>query len=217
MVKATKSAFTIAAVALVAMCSNVQSLQTPRLSTVRSSAKVVTYGYIPSGFSKAQWEEFQKKENTKKQSEKNLGRLGPKGFQSRSFQSFQEALERGEAGHLMPVFNAKQKVARGELKEEDIPYMQRGGNWDNSDVKGAKKKGWLSSDKDYEAGGYKKEQSVSIFGVGEGLDWTGKQNRRGPEGVMGAAPKFAKNYKAPKVQDLKKDDSAPKKKGWFGF
>lgn len=26
----------------------------------------------------------------------NLGRLGPKGFQSRSMQSFQEALERGE-------------------------------------------------------------------------------------------------------------------------
>lgn len=41
-------------------------------------------------------------------------------------QSFQEALERGEAEHLLPVFNAKQKVARGELREEDIPYMQRG-------------------------------------------------------------------------------------------
>ena len=41
-------------------------------------------------------------------------------------QSFQEALERGEAEHLLPVFNAKQKIAKGELKEEDIPYMQRG-------------------------------------------------------------------------------------------
>jgi hypothetical protein len=54
------------------------------------------------------------------------GRMGPKGFKSRSMQSFQEALERGEAEHLLPVFNAKQKIARGELKEEDIPYMQRG-------------------------------------------------------------------------------------------
>ena len=52
--------------------------------------------------------------------------MGPKGFQSRSMQSFQEALERGEAEHLLPVFNAKQKVARGELRKEDIPYMQRG-------------------------------------------------------------------------------------------
>ena len=52
--------------------------------------------------------------------------MGPKGFKSRSMQSFQEALERGEAEHLLPVFNAKQKIARGELKEEDIPYMQRG-------------------------------------------------------------------------------------------
>jgi hypothetical protein len=58
-----------------------------------------------------------------------------------------QALERGEASHLMPVFNAKQKVKKGELKVEDIPYMQRGGDWDNSDVKGAKKTKWLDSDK----------------------------------------------------------------------
>ena len=36
-------------------------------------------------------------------------------------QSFQEAFEHGEAEHLMPVFNAKQKIARGELRQEDIP------------------------------------------------------------------------------------------------
>jgi hypothetical protein len=35
-----------------------------------------------------------------------------KGFQSRSFQSFQEALEQGEAAHLMPVFNAKERIKR---------------------------------------------------------------------------------------------------------
>ena len=52
---------------------------------------------------------------------KNLGRVGPKGFQSRSFQSFQEALERGEAAHMMPVEFAKEKLARGEIKLEDIP------------------------------------------------------------------------------------------------
>ena len=91
--------------------------------------------------------------------------------------------------------------------------MQRGGNWDNSDVKGAKKVKWLSSDKSYSEGGFKKEQSVSIFGYGEGLDWTGKRQRAGPEGAFGAAPKFKKGYKAPNVKDLKKDE----KKKFFGL
>ena len=95
--------------------------------------------------------------------------------------------------------------------------MQRGGSWDDSDVKGAKKKRWLTSDKDYADGGYKKEQSVSIFGYGEGLDWTGKRGRMGPsETVPGAAPKFGKNYKAPKVSDLKKEGGGEKKK-FFGL
>jgi len=107
--------------------------------------------------------------------------VGPKGFQSRSFQSFQEALERGEAKHLMPLENARERIRRGELKKEDIPYMQRGGSWDNKDVKGAKKVKWLNSDKDYADGGYKKTQSASIFG-GKNLDWTGKQEITGPQG-----------------------------------
>jgi hypothetical protein len=42
-------------------------------------------------------------------------------------QAFQEAMERGEAEHLMPVFNAAERIKKGELKPEDIPYMQRGG------------------------------------------------------------------------------------------
>ena len=48
----------------------------------------------------------------------------------------------------MPMFNAKEKLARGEIKEEDIPYMQRkGGSWDNSDIKEAKKWKWTKADK----------------------------------------------------------------------
>ena len=75
---------------------------------------------------------------------------------------------------------------------------------------------WLKSDKDYASGGYRKEQSVSIFGVGEGLDWTGSRARsRPPESAPGAAAKFAKNYKAPNIRDLKKEDSKPKK--FFGL
>ena len=153
-----------------------------------------------------------------------MGKLGPRGFKSRSFQSFQEALERGEAKHLMPVLNAEERVKKGEIRREDIPYMQRGGSWDNSDVKGAKKVAWLKSDKDYASGGYKKEQSVSIFGYGEGLDWTGSRGRGGPaQTVVSKAPKFAKNYKAPNVYQLqgkkapgKGQEEAPKKK-FFGL
>lgn len=135
--------------------------------------------YIPDGFTKESYAKF-KEEERKKNAKKNLGGVGPKGFKSRSMQSFQEALERGEAEHLLPVMNAKERVAKGELKLEDIPYMQRGGAWDNSDVKGAKKKRWLPSDKEYANGGFRKEQSVSIFGKGEGLDWTGTRSRTGP-------------------------------------
>jgi hypothetical protein len=186
-----------------------------------SSSTTAVFGYVPDGFTAASYKEFKAKEEAKKKAQQNLGKLGPRGFQSRSMQSFQEAMERGEATHLMPVFNAKEKIARGELKVEDIPYMQRGGAWDNSDVKGAKKKRWLGSDKEYANGGYQKEQSVSIFGYGAGLDWTGKQARTGPaQTIPGAAPKFAKNYKAPNVNSIKgapanQPNDKPKKK--FGF
>ena len=147
----------------------------------------------------------------------------------------------------MPVFNAKDKIKSGKLRPEDVPvstikpklvqivtdfltlpsslsefyqqYMQRGGSWDNSDIRGAKnKKKWLKSDKDYASGGFRKEQSVSIFGIGEGLDWTGKNGRTGPsESIPGAAPKFGKNYKPPNVKNIKKggDDKPKKKFGWF--
>jgi hypothetical protein len=83
-------------------------------------------------------------------------------------------------------------------------------SWDNTDIRGAKRK----------------EQSVSIFGVGQGLDWTGTRSRTGPSETMpGAAPKFGSNYKAPNVKDMKglpKDIKSagaeqPKKKGLFGM
>jgi hypothetical protein len=102
--------------------------------------------------------------------------------------------------------------------------MQRGGSWDNSDVKGVKKKSWLASDKEYSGGGYKKEQSVSVLGKGAGLDWTGNRGRTGPpESAPGAASKFAKGYKPPNVKDFKKKDTKKdkgdekKKGGFFGM
>ena len=120
---------------------------------------------------------------------------------------------------MMPVMFAEERVKKGELKIEDIPYMQRGGNWDNSDVKGAKKIRWLNSDKEYASGGFKKEQSVSIFGNGAGLDWTGKRDREGPAAGMSSVKpgKFSKNYKAPNVADIKAGKTAQPKKKLFGL
>jgi hypothetical protein len=252
---------TSAIVSILACVVTVQGF-TPLLSSSKSAATITTtstqlFAYIPDGFTPESYKKFKAAEAAKKK--KNLGQLGPKGFQSRSFQSFQEAMERGEATHLMPMFNAKDKIKRGEIRAEDVPvsysiiatteearrlcrrlltaayrrsltvflfillgssssqYMQRGGKWDNTDVSGAKnKKKWSSSDKKYAKGGFLKEQSVSVLGMGSGLDWTGSQGRTGPsETVPGAAPKFGRNYKAPKVQDLKK--APPKKGGFFGL
>jgi len=76
---------------------------------------------------------------------------GPRGYRSRSFESFQKALEAGDPkAKNMPVFFAKEKLARGEIKLQDIPYMQRGGSWDNSDVKGARKNKWTTADATYD-------------------------------------------------------------------
>lgn len=114
---------------------------------------------------------------------------------------------------MLPMFDAKERLRKGEIKKEDIPYMQRGGAWDDSDVKGARKKNWLSSDKDYAGGGFRKSQSVSILGEGGGLDWTGKKERTGP--VQGV--KLGKNYKAPNVTQMKGGDREKPKKKMFGF
>lgn len=68
-------------------------------------------------------------------------------FVTSSWIGFQEDLEKGKARHLFPAMFAKERVKKGQIKEEDIPYMQRLGSWDDSDVKGAKKKEWSETDK----------------------------------------------------------------------
>lgn len=113
---------------VLALAGVVDAFSSSVLPKTRVSSTTV-HGYVPSGLTKEQWEKIKKKEAEQK---KNLGRVGPRGFKSRSMQSFQEALERGEAEHLLPVFNAKERIAKGELKLEDIPYMQRGGAWVSS-------------------------------------------------------------------------------------
>lgn len=140
-----------------------------------SSRAAPLHGYVPDGLTA---EEYQKvKEQDKKRLGKDLGKLGPKGFKSRSMQAWQEAFERGETGHTFAPFGYKEKLKKGEIKKEDVPYMVRQGSWDNSDVKGAKKLKWLKTDKDYARGGYKKEQSASIIGSGPGFDWTGSRSK----------------------------------------
>lgn len=110
---------TIAATTLAAAAAFQQPISAPQTARVSTSL----YEYIPSGFTKASWAAFKGKEQKKKdeQAKKNMGAMGPKGYQSRSFQSFQEALERGEATHLLPVENAAARIKSGELKPEDIP------------------------------------------------------------------------------------------------
>ena len=54
-------------------------------------------------------------------------------------EEFQKGRESGKLDYNMPVFNAKEKLRKGLIKEEDIPYMQRrGGRPDNKDTKSGK-------------------------------------------------------------------------------
>jgi hypothetical protein len=176
-------------------------------SSARVGSHSALFGYVPDGFTKESYAKF-KEEERKKQAKGNLGAVGPRGFKSRSMSSFIEAYERGETPHLFPMENAKEKLAKGEIKMEDIPYMQRvGGQWDNSDVKGAKKLRWLQSDKKYEAYGEKRAQSFSILGVGKGLDWTGSRDREGPPQPV---RKLDKNYKPPSIYDDSKSTTSKK-------
>ena len=121
-----------------------------------------------------QWKKMQAKEKAEK-AKKNFGAFGPQSFKSRSLQSFQKELEKGKADHLMPVFNAKEQIKAGKIRQEDIPYMQRGGSWDNSDVRTAKKIQWNDDDKKYRPT------------VNPGLDWSGMGARKGPAAKQQAA------------------------------
>jgi len=139
------------------------------INAVRRSANVgLRMGYVPDGLTPEQWKKIQDEEKAK---QKNLGRVGPRGFKSRSFSAWQAA----GGKHLFPV--DPKKVASGEIPLDQVPYMQRGGSWDNSDlvgkVKGVKAVQWSKEDEEYGRGGYKKEQSVSIFG-GKNLPWVQK-------------------------------------------
>jgi len=92
---------------LLASPSTLEAFQTSPIASMRTF-EGVRNAYVPDGFTPESYKKFKEKEK-KKNKGKNLGKVGPKGFQSRSFQSFQEAMERGEAKHLMPVENARER------------------------------------------------------------------------------------------------------------
>merc|ERR1711968_243598 len=119
--------------------------------------------YVPSGMSPEEWEKIKAKE---KKAKTNLGAGGARGFKSRSFDSFVAALEKGEADHLFAV--NPEEVRKGNIALKDVPYMQRGGSWDNSDLNGkADIKKMTAKDKAY----LNAKPDIGIFG--QALNWGG--------------------------------------------
>lgn len=200
----------------------------------RNHHLTTTHAYVPDGLTPEQYKKLKEKEKKKQ----DLGKIGARGYKSRSFQSFQEALERGEASHLMPV--DPRDVKSGKIPIEEVPYMQRGGAWDGSDVKGfariraqAKqaqfkasggKKGaytagkWLQSDKDYANGGEKKAQQYGgFFGMGGGA----KKEEMKVDSKMTDQDMWrysgATNMGGSSKSKKAAADPAPKKKNIFGF
>ena len=114
-----------------------QSFTVNNILDVPRKHKSITWGYAPDGMSADEYQKLIKNERDVKFKSMN----GPRGFKSRSFESFQYALERGEAKHLMAV--NPDDVRSGKIPIKDVPYMQRGGSWDNKDILG--KKGWQTS------------------------------------------------------------------------
>jgi len=99
-----------------------------------------TWGYVPDGFTKAEWEKVQKKEKAASAKKINMDGTSGMQFKSRTFAEFQKGREDGTLTYNMPVEKAMERVRKGELKMEDIPYMQRpGGMPDGSDLKKYKK------------------------------------------------------------------------------
>ncbi|GMH92392.1 hypothetical protein TrVE_jg3627 [Triparma verrucosa] len=112
---------------LIALCLAVTSSFTVVPSSSAVSARRVTtelFEYIPSGMSKEQWRKMKEAEK-QKTAGKNLGKVGVTSFKSRSFAEWQKA----GGKNLFPVDPKKVKDPK------DIPYMQRGGAPDDSDLK----------------------------------------------------------------------------------
>ena len=150
-----------------------------------------------------------KKREEDARKKKQFGKGGARGFESRSMQSFVAGLEKGETKHLFPVNPAK--VRTGEIALKDVPYMQRGGSWTNSDLT-QKKKGWMNTGfgmnayndgkakaqkaNKYDAKYNAVKPSVGIFGDAGALDWTGRGARSGGGAQAGTRDGLVNRAKA---------------------
>ena len=166
-------------------------VRTKTPSTRPRAGQVAVHGYVPSGMSPEAYAAMKKKEEADRK-KKQFGKGGARGFESRSMQSFVAGLEKGETKHLFPV--NPEKVRKGEIALKDVPYMQRGGSWTNSDLT-QKKKGWMNTGfgmnayndgkakaqkaNKYDAKYNAVKPSVGIFGDAGALDWTGRGARTG--------------------------------------
>ena len=107
----------------------------------KNSTSLLSSGYIPDGLSEDEWNNIKKRDQKKKL--KFEGTSGMK-FKSRSFYDFAKGREEGKLEYNMPMEKANEKLKKGLIKPEDIPYMQRpGGMPDNSDLKKKIKLPWV--------------------------------------------------------------------------
>jgi len=111
---------------LVALCCTSHDALRPTLTTQRRAQLRggLSMQYVPDGMTAAQYNALKSKEK-KASTNKNFGRGGARGFESRSMNSFVKALENGEAEHLMPV--NPDDVRKGKIKLKDVPYCSAAG------------------------------------------------------------------------------------------
>ena len=108
----------------------------------KNNTAILSAGYIPDGLTKDEWNDIKKRDQKKKKL-KFEGTSGMK-FKSRSFYDFAKGREDGKLEYNMPMEKASEKLKKGLIKPEDIPYMQRpGGMPDNSDLKKKFKLPWI--------------------------------------------------------------------------
>ena len=96
---------------LLSLTTAATGLLAPAAPRVQSS---LSAGYIPDGVTQAQWDAMKKKDAAR---DGKLGANGPRGFKSRSMDSFVKALEAGEATHLMAVDPRDVKAGKSVVLE----------------------------------------------------------------------------------------------------
>ncbi|KAH8055175.1 hypothetical protein JL721_10276 [Aureococcus anophagefferens] len=198
----------VAAVALAVLAAPARGSSAAQASAASAVVRLRAVGHVQE-----EWAKIQKKEKDAKKG-KNFGVGGARGFQSRSFNSFVSAMEKGEAGHLFAV--NPEDVRSGKVALKDVPYMQRGGSWDNSDLAG--KKGWMKTgfgmtafnDGKADTTNVKKwtkedkiysntKPDIGIFGTA--INWNGKGGAGSGEiakmNRKSGAPKIGANINAP--------------------